>query len=1149
MRHCETLIRVKQENAMKRAKPGPLDTVLLRLLLRRLFLPAFVLLFIGFSLAAYLWDQSIGIIPLPFVKSLSEKYGYLPPAAIWAGIVSLAVWVGGVWALRVTNAEIADGRQAEPALWESESHLRTLMDLIPDAMVVYEPHGTVTYLNAAFERIYGWSQEELLGKRIDFVPAEELEATREAWGRTMRREIFLFETKRLTKDGRLLDVELTTAMLSDREGQHLSSVVIHRDITDRKRTELALWESETYLRALMAVIPDALAVYDPQGVVTFVNEAFVRTYGWSEEELLGGQIDFTPPEEIERTREAWARTMRGEEVLFGTKRFTKDGKLLDVELTASVLLDREGRHRAGIVIHRDVTDRKKAEEALKTSHHRLDQIIEFLPDPTLVIDDKGRVEAWNRAMADLTGISAETIIGKGDYEYALPFYGERRPILLDLALHWDESCVEKYISIKSRDDGVLVSESFNPELNGGVFLAATARALYDAEGRPIGAIETLRDITEVKRAEAALRESRRRLAQIIEFLPDPTMVIDSQGIIIGWNQAMAGLTGVEAGAILGKGDHEYAIPFYGRRRPVMIDLVIDYDEEIASKYRSVRREGDRLVSETYFEDFHGRGRTWLWNVAAPLYDREGRVVGAIESVRDITHVKRAEETLKESEERYRTLFERAGDAILIVEPEGLILDANPAALELFGATRDQVLNGDIVDFYWDPSDRSRFREAVDGNGFVHGFSWSIRRKDGSRRLGEINSVAWRNSEGKLIGYLSMVRDITETRVLEEQLRQAQKMEAIGTLTGGIAHDFNNLLTVINGYTEIILLETAEDDPNYKDLEKILETGRKGAELVQRLLALSRKGESSPQPLNINRVVEEAVAVMERTIPKMIEIETDLDADLGMVNADSTQIEQVLMNLCINAREAMPDGGNLLIKTKNVIVNEAYCKLQMCAKAGPHVLLEVTDTGTGMDAETLGRIFDPFFTTKGWDSKKGTGLGLSVAKGIIERHGGWVTCQSTAGTGTTFKVYLPVVVRDVQGETKAEERAEAAPTRGSILLVDDEDLVRDLGKRILEREGYRVITALNGQEALEIYAMEQSAISAVILDLIMPQMGGEKCLEELLSLNPHVKVVVSSGHSLDRTERDRLGVKVKGFVNKPYRTKQLIDVVTRVIAEE
>jgi signal transduction histidine kinase/ActR/RegA family two-component response regulator len=402
------------------------------------------------------------------------------------------------------------------------------------------------------------------------------------------------------------------------------------------------------------------------------------------------------------------------------------------------------------------------------------------------------------------------------------------------------------------------------------------------------------------------------------------------------------------------------------------------------------------------------------------------------------------------------------------------------------------------------------------------------------------------------GAIGTIMDITalkeaerERESLRNQLVQSQKMEALGTLTGGIAHDFNNLLTIINGYTELALSEKTEDDPNYSDLRKVLQTGRKGAELVERLMALSRKSGSSPQPLELNSVVENSVALMKRAFRKMIEIETVPEKDLAMVNADPTQIEQLLMNLCVNAQDAMPEGGRLGIETRNVEVDENYCRSHPGAKPGPHVLIEVWDSGTGMNKETMDRMFDPFFTTKGWDFRKGTGLGLSVARGIVEQHGGWITCQSELGKGTIFRIYVPAIVEAPVAE-KPVSAAEAVPAWGKILLVDGEEYVRGLAKRILEREGYPVTTASNGKEALQIYSREHSDIALIVLDLIMSQMSGEKCLEELLKINPHVKVIISSGHFQEAPERLPLGAMARGFVNKPYDVKQLVQTVRAVL---
>ena len=330
-----------------------------------------------------------------------------------------------------------------------------------------------------------------------------------------------------------------------------------------------------------------------------------------------------------------------------------------------------------------------------------------------------------------------------------------------------------------------------------------------------------------------------------------------------------------------------------------------------------------------------------------------------------------------------------------------------------------------------------------------------------------------------------------------------------------------------------------------DLQKINESARRGAELVQRLLTFSRKTEIKPKPLNLNHRINEMRKMLERVIPKMIDIELILSNDLAAISGDSTQVDQVLMNLAVNARDAMPDGGKFIVETANIILDEGYAETHLDAKSGRYVLLVVTDTGAGMDTDTLEHIFEPFYTTKGMG--EGTGLGLATVHGIVQQHGGHIRCYSEPGAGTIFKIYFPALVSDVERE---ETSIRPMPRGGSetILLVDDEKLIRDLGSRILAEAGYKVVTATDGKDALEIYQARRTEIALVLLDLIMPQMGGKQCLEGLLRLNPAAKVVIASGYSADGPTKDALAAGAKGFVNKPYDSRQLMEVVRGVLDE-
>lgn len=374
------------------------------------------------------------------------------------------------------------------------------------------------------------------------------------------------------------------------------------------------------------------------------------------------------------------------------------------------------------------------------------------------------------------------------------------------------------------------------------------------------------------------------------------------------------------------------------------------------------------------------------------------------------------------------------------------------------------------------------------------------------------------------------------------------MEAIGTLAGGIAHDFNNLLQAILGYTQILTMGKDESDPELARLYQIENSAIRASELTQQLLTFSRKVESKLRPVDINQEVKHVESLLKRTIPKMISIELALGEDLHVINADPAQLEQVVINLGINARDAMPEGGRLIIETENVFLDEYYCRSHPGALPGNYVCLSITDTGQGMDRETLNHIFEPFYTTK--EVGKGTGLGLSMVYGIVKSHRGYIMCYSEPGEGTTFKIYLPALEREKREEkTKPENEPDIRRGDETILLVDDEEILRDIGKEILEEFGYLVLTAPDGETALQLYAKEREKIALIILDLVMPGMGGKQCLEQLLAAAPDAKVVIASGYAVNGPTKAALEAGAKGFIKKPFELKQMLKVIREVLEGE
>ena len=412
-----------------------------------------------------------------------------------------------------------------------------------------------------------------------------------------------------------------------------------------------------------------------------------------------------------------------------------------------------------------------------------------------------------------------------------------------------------------------------------------------------------------------------------------------------------------------------------------------------------------------------------------------------------------------------------------------------------------------------------------------------------------------DEKGNISRVIGDIMDVTaqkkaeeEKEKLQDQLQQALKMEAIGRLAGGISHDFNNLLQVINGYCQILLLDVTRDDPQHANLKAIQDAGFRAAELVKQLLLFSRKLVLERKPIKLNNEVKKAHKVLERTIPKMIEIEIHSGSRLWEVNADPVQMEQILLNLGTNAADAMPDGGRLVIETQNITITEEYARNNIGANAGNYVLLTVSDNGCGMDKDVIEYIFEPFYTTK--EIGQGTGLGLASVYGIVKGHGGYINCYSELGQGTVFKIYLPALPRTDTRESDPAVRAK--PPRGgseTILLVDDETSVRELATQILERFGYKILAASSGEEALEIFSAQSKEIHLVVLDIGMPGMGGAKCLSEIIRLEPSAKVLIASGYSINGHLKTIIKDSAAGYVSKPYELYDLLEKVRTVLDGE
>ena len=515
---------------------------------------------------------------------------------------------------------------------------------------------------------------------------------------------------------------------------------------------------------------------------------------------------------------------------------------------------------------------------------------------------------------------------------------------------------------------------------------------------------------------------------------------------------------------------------------------------------------------------------------------------------------KAKEKLQESEERYRKTFEASPYSITISTlNEDRLLDVNDAFCKTSGYTKEEVIGRSGVELkLWDDiEDRDIIVQRLREGEQITNREIKFRRKNGENFIALLSArrLNYRGQECMV----SLVTDITEQKKaqkererLEAQLRQAQKMEAVGTLAGGVAHDFRNILQAIFGYCDILMLDLREGEKGYEEIGEIQKAASRASELTQQLLTFSRKVESKLRPVDLNHQIRQAYKLLGRTLPKTISIDLQLKEKIQKINADPAQIEQVLLNLAINAKDAMPEGGRLIIETEETFLDDDYCKSHAGARPGEYILLTVTDTGHGMDEETLEHIFEPFYTTKG--RGKGTGLGLAMVYGIVKGHGGYIVCYSKPGEGTSFEIYLPVIEQNepiINQEKKSKDKVPVG--RGEkVLVIDDDQAILDIVEKTLSKFGYVVLTATDGRQGLQVYAQVWNTIDVVILDYMMPEINGIETLKEIRKIHPTAKIILASGYPLTKAHEEVIRDNVRGFLTKPFNIEEMLRQVRQII---
>jgi two-component system cell cycle sensor histidine kinase/response regulator CckA len=866
------------------------------------------------------------------------------------------------------------------------------------------------------------------------------------------------------------------------------------------------------LAAIVASSDDAIIGKDLNGIVSSWNPGAEGLFGYTAAEMIGQPITrLIPPEHRADEVRILDRIRRGERVgAYDTQRRTKDGRLIDVCVTVSPIKDPDGRIIGASKVARDISRRKRTDEALRYERDRAQQYLDTAGVILLALDMQGRITLANRYACNVLGWTAEELLGRDFIDVCVPaaIRSETRDKLREVHAG-DDSVVENPIVTRGGDERLIEWRT---------------AYLHDGAGRVTGTLSSGSDITDRKRAQAAVREERDRAQRYLDTAEVILLALDVDGRITLINRKGCDVLGRCEAELLGRKWVDTCIP--PRHRPLLAER---FENLIA---------GDVSLIENPILGKDGQERMVEWRNRL-LRDDAGRVVGTLSSGGDITERHAAIEALRIAEERMRFALQHANVGIWDLDYATGVLRWSETLEGQYGL-RPGTFRGTFDAFMElvHPDDRPALRETIEA-AMKSGAEFYVR----NRSLARDGKVRWLTGVGRvLLGDdgqplrgVGISLDVTAHRTLEEQYYQAQKMEAVGRLAGGVAHDFNNLLTVILGYCDLLLDERGEDAPDRSEILEIQKAGTNAVSLVRQLLAFSRKQIIQPTLIDLNAVVENMRGMLGRLIGEDVRVVVTLSPDLSKVKADQGQLEQIVMNLAVNARDAMPRGGTLTIETAEVELDEDYAKAHLGAKPGSYVALTITDTGTGMTPEVQARLFEPFFTTK--EVGKGTGLGLATVHGIVAAGGGTLGVYSELGKGTSFKVYLPA------GAPGSVATAPSAPPKrtlaGSetVLVVDDAEGLRKLARRILEGLGYKVLTAANADEARRTFE-QHNAIDVLLTDVVMPGKSGPDLRDELIERRPGLTVIYMSGYAQEAISQH--GVLKPGihFLPKPFSAETL-----------
>ncbi|MGC8492736.1 MAG: PAS domain S-box protein [Syntrophobacteraceae bacterium] len=895
-------------------------------------------------------------------------------------------------------------------------------------------------------------------------------------------------------------------------------------LSGQKRKKNSAEEQINLLQTIINTIPCPIFYKDAEGLYLGCNPAFEHFMGLSEHAITGKTVyDIAPGELADIYHKADLELLNAPGVQqYETSVLHADGSLHDVLFTKAAFSDLSGKTAGMVGVMLDITERKRTQRIAERNEATLRQIIDLVPHMIFVKDREGKFLLANRAVAARYSTTVEAITGKNQADV------HENKEQLERILQNDRTVMESGKTL-------FIPEESYVDANGELHYLQATKVPFHTNGENVEAVLGIAiDITERKRIENALRQSEEMLREsealyrsVVENIEDVFYRTDKDGFITMASPSAFRYYGAPLEQLIGKHIGDFWV----------------YPEERAQMLQQMARDGVVRDYEVSIRKWDG-SPAFVSVTSSLRKDRQGNILGIEGIIRDITQRKKADE---EHALLVRAI-EQVDEAIIITDPNWKIQFANPAFERLTGYSREEAVGMHTRDLKSDKHDKGFYRKVRDT--LLRGDTWTgritNRKKNGATYDAVGTASAIRDSSGAISNYISIHRDITRELQLENQLRQSQKMEALGTLAGGIAHDFNNILGIIMGYTQLAMNDSGSPPPAFTTrLEKVLQATYRAKELVQQILAFSRRTEQQKIPLQPGTIVKEAMLILRPSLPSTIEIKTEVASNAAIL-ADPTQMHQVLMNLCTNAAHAMEEkGGVLEVALADIQLTAEHSLSHKGLQPGRYVQLTVRDSGQGIDPSIMESIFDPFFTTK--EPGKGTGLGLSVVHGVVKSHGGAIRVESEPGKGSTFSVLFPVMQNDCVPVQEAESIAPACGLE-RVLVVDDEPVLAEMVQQMLTELGYAAVSKTSALQALDAIRNQpaQKPFDLVITDMTMPRVTGVELARELSSLHPEIPIILMTGYSekIDAEKAVKMGI--SSFLQKPVSLNKMAKTIREVL---